>query len=154
MGAGRLGVKHPDRSEPDRKPVVATRLFDSATVIILDTMKRVLVVDDERDIREAIAEALETEGYEVAAAANGMEALSRLREYHPDVVLLDLMMPIMNGWQFRARQKEDPQVSEIPVIVVTAMGHEPTIDADKYIQKPFDLDELITAVSSCSNAAA
>lgn len=105
-----------------------------------------LVVDDEVDIRTAMAEVLEDEGYEVFAASNGQDGLHQLREKQPSVVLLDLMMPGMNGWEFRRAQQLEPELSTIPVIVLTAMGRAPAIDAESYLQKPFDLDTLLDEV--------
>ena len=109
-------------------------------------MASVLVVDDETDIRQAVAEVLADEGYQVFDAGDGAEALAKLRAFHPSVVLLDLMMPGMNGWEFRDAQKHDPDVSEIPVVVLSALGRVGTIDAEGFIQKPFDLDELLDVV--------
>ena len=85
-------------------------------------MVSVLVVDDERDIREAVAEVLRDEGFEVHDAPDGAEALRKLRAHRPDVVLLDLMMPGMNGWEFCAARKSEPDLSRIPVIVISALG--------------------------------
>ncbi len=113
----------------------------------------VLVVDDERDIRDAIAELLTDEGYEVEGARDGAEALEKARDCHPVVVLLDLMMPGMNGWEFRARQRGDPELSRIPVIVVSALGKVPGVDAAGYLQKPFELDDLLSAVRRHARAA-
>jgi CheY-like chemotaxis protein len=111
-------------------------------------MARVLVVDDEMDIRQALAEVLTDEGYQVASAADGAEALEQLHAFHPNLVLLDLMMPGMNGWEFRAAQKvdPDPDLASVPVVILSALGRDGVIDADGYIQKPFELDELLTAV--------
>jgi CheY-like chemotaxis protein len=113
----------------------------------------ILVVDDERDIRDAIAELLEDEGYEVQGAADGAEALAKARDFHPAVVLLDLMMPGMNGWEFRSRQRGDPELSAIPVIVVSALGKVPGVDAAGYLQKPFELEDLLSAVRRHAHAA-
>jgi DNA-binding response OmpR family regulator len=109
-------------------------------------MATVLVVEDELDIREIVAEALTDEGYQVIGACDGVDALEKLRACHPAVVLLDLMMPRMNGWQFRAAQRQDPEVSRVPVIVLSALGHVADLDAAEYLQKPFDLDRLLSAV--------
>ncbi len=109
-------------------------------------MVSVLVVDDESDIRDAVAEVLADEGYVVHGAGDGAEALRKARAVRPSVVLLDLMMPGMNGWEFRAAQKGDPDIQDIPVIVLSALGRVSGIDAADYIQKPFDLDRLLTAV--------
>ncbi len=105
----------------------------------------VLVVDDESDIRQAVAEVLSFEGYQVMVAGDGAEALAKARAYRPRLVLLDLMMPRMNGWEFRRAQKRDPEVSGIPVVVLSALGAE-SVDAEGYVGKPFDVDELVSAV--------
>ncbi len=106
----------------------------------------ILVVDDERDIRDTIAELLADEGYAVEEAGDGAEALAKARDCHPAVVLLDLMMPGMNGWEFRARQRGDPELAGIPVIVVSALGRVAGVDAAGYLQKPFELEDLLSAV--------
>ncbi len=105
----------------------------------------VLVVDDESDIRQAVAEVLMDEGYQVVGACDGVEALAKARAYHPEVVLLDLMMPRMDGWEFRRVQMHDPEVSRIPVVVLSALGPD-SLEAEGYVGKPFDVDELVSAV--------
>lgn len=107
----------------------------------------VLVVDDDPTIRECLAELLASEGFEVQEARNGREALQlqRLATAPPAIVVLDLMMPVMNGWQFLDEQKRRPTVASIPVIVVTA-SDEPAAGADRVLHKPFDLDVLIAAI--------
>ncbi len=105
-----------------------------------------LVVDDERDIREAVSEVLKDEGYEVVDARDGAEALDQLRARHPDLVLLDLMMPGMNGWEFCAARNREPGLSAIPVIVISALGRVSGLDAQAFLQKPFELDALVSAV--------
>ncbi len=117
-------------------------------------MVSVLVVDDERDIREAVAEVLKDEGYEVIDACDGAEALSQLRAHHPAVVLLDLMMPGMNGWEFCAARKREPGLDAIPVIVISALGRVSGIDAAAFLQKPFELDALVSTVRQYADAAA
>jgi DNA-binding response OmpR family regulator len=109
-------------------------------------MVSVLVVDDEHDIREAVAEVLADEGYVVHGASDGAEALRTARAVRPDIVLLDLMMPGMNGWEFRAAQKCDPDIQDIPVVVLSALGRVAGMDAAGFIQKPFDLEELLAVV--------
>jgi DNA-binding response OmpR family regulator len=116
-------------------------------------MVSVLVVEDETDIREAVTELLAEEGYEVLGAGDGADALKKARAFHPDVVLLDLMMPGMNGWEFSARLKGDPDLGKIPVIVLSALGRVPGIEAAGYLQKPFELDELLDAVREHARAA-
>lgn len=109
-------------------------------------MKLVLVVDDETDIRQAVADVLADEGYDVAGARDGREALAEAHARHPSVILLDLMMPRMNGWEFREAQKRDPELSGIPVIVLSAFGGYGPIDADAFLAKPFELDDLLSNV--------
>jgi DNA-binding response OmpR family regulator len=116
-------------------------------------MAPVLVVDDEVDIREAVAELLVEEGYDVVDAGDGAEALRKARECHPSVVLLDLMMPGMNGWEFCAQRKGDPELAAIPIIILSALGRVQGIDAAGYLQKPFELDDLLTAVKAHARAA-
>lgn len=112
----------------------------------------VLIVDDEPDIREAVSELLSEEGYEVLGAADGDEALRKARACHPSLVLLDLMMPGMNGWEFRARQKGDPELATIPVVVVSALGRAAGVDAVAYLEKPFELEALLSAVRAHAQA--
>jgi CheY-like chemotaxis protein len=116
-------------------------------------MVSVLVVDDERDIREAVAEVLKDEGYEVIDARDGAEALLQLRAHHPAVVLLDLMMPGMNGWEFCAARKREPDLHAIPVIVISALGKVSGIDAAAFLTKPFELDTLVSTVRHYADPA-
>ncbi len=114
-----------------------------------------MVVDDEVDIRRGIAVALELEGYEVVEAADGREALRKLRRYtRPAAIILDLMMPGMNGWQFRDEQRRDPELANIPVIVVSARTRDKSIPADSYVRKPFALGTLFDALRRLIPAAA
>jgi CheY-like chemotaxis protein len=110
----------------------------------------ILIVEDDLDIREALAEALGFEGYDVLLAENGQEALDVLRVGPlPHVILLDLLMPVMNGWEFRQEQLADPALAGIPVVVVSASAPG---DArpDRYLPKPFSIDELLVAVAELS----
>jgi CheY-like chemotaxis protein len=108
----------------------------------------VLVVDDDPDTRESMQEVLEAEGYAVSCVANGREALEYLQHSpRPCVILLDLMMPVMDGWQFRREQKLDPTIADIPLIVITASGKRPVlIDADELVMKPLDIGRLFEAI--------
>jgi len=114
-------------------------------------MNTVLIVEDDRDTREMLGRFLELEGFHVATAENGQKALATLRAGSDAcVILLDLMMPVMDGWQFRSAQKQDPQISGIPVVVVTAAGSRdaiPKIEADAWVPKPVDLDRLLAAIT-------
>jgi len=116
-----------------------------------------MIVEDDRDTREMLARFLELEGFDVREAANGQLALEALREdSRTCVILLDLMMPVMNGWQFRSAQTNDPELSKIPVVVVTAAGARdqiPAIDADAWLSKPVDFDRLLATIDPlCSRA--
>jgi CheY-like chemotaxis protein len=112
--------------------------------------RQVLVVDDDRMLREVLIGALEDEGYTVRAARNGREALALLEHWQPDVILLDLMMPIMNGWEFRSEQLRDPKLSSIPVVIMTADGSASekarSLYTD-YLRKPIHLDALLALVN-------
>src|SRR4026209_1348307 len=95
---------------------------------ILDRMTRpatpcpVLIVEDDEDLREMMAQLLTLEGFVAATVANGREALEYLQHASkPDVILLDLMMPVMDGWEFRRRQQADPDLAPLPVIVLSAL---------------------------------
>ena len=105
----------------------------------------VLIVEDDVDTREMLGRYLELEGFRVETAANGRQALERLEAgSEPSVIVLDLMMPVMDGWQFRREQARRDEIANIPVIVVSAAGKDriSQIDADAYRSKPVDLDEL------------
>jgi CheY-like chemotaxis protein len=107
----------------------------------------VLIIDDDINSREALAELLAGEGYVVAAAANGAEGLAYLRSGQPaHVILLDLMMPGVDGWDFRAEQKRDAALAQIPVIVISAAGK--LLDADYALRKPIDVGALLTLLRS------
>jgi len=110
----------------------------------------VFIIEDDLDTREMIGRFLELEGFAVESAANGRDALERLGAgTRACVILLDLMMPVMDGWDFRQRQKSDPHMAAIPVIVFSAAGRDriEQIEADDYLSKPVDLDELLERVS-------
>jgi len=113
---------------------------------------RILIVEDDVAIRETVAELLEDEGYDVDRAANGADALALLeRSGTPALILLDLMMPVMDGWSFRASQRRNPRLATIPTVVVTAStGADPhaggDLAPDAFLAKPFDLELLIDTV--------
>jgi CheY-like chemotaxis protein len=110
----------------------------------------VMVVEDDFAIRETLRELLEEEGYRVTQAANGAEALARLRTGTPKLILLDLMMPVMDGWEFRSAIQDDPRLAKIPVIVISAdHGLESKVarmQVQGYLTKPFELDQLLQTV--------
>jgi CheY-like chemotaxis protein len=108
----------------------------------------VLVVEDDEAISEAIATLLEMRGYAVARAGDGKEALSALaRMPRPCLILLDLMMPVMNGWEFLEAVKDDVALATIPVVAVTAFGDRvKDIEVRAVVKKPFELDALLRLV--------
>jgi CheY-like chemotaxis protein len=109
-----------------------------------------MVIEDDLSVRETIQDVLEVEGFQVTQAANGQEALDHLRSGHPRVILLDLMMPVMDGWQFRDEMRRDPSLSAIPVVVMSAdaglEGKAAGMDAVAVLQKPITLDRLLETV--------
>lgn len=112
--------------------------------------KTILVVDDDTDLRETLGQILEDVGYRIALVGNGQEALDYLRaESAPSLILLDLMMPVMDGWQFRAEQRRDERLREIPVVIVSASGNwheqEERLEAE-CIRKPVDFDRLLATI--------
>lgn len=119
----------------------------------------VLVVDDDKDIRDTIQELLQEEGYSVVTAENGVAALDQLRHVRPQLILLDLTMPVMDGTAFREEQLNDDALAAIPTIVMSART-DPGKDAGPLLvraclSKPLDLYELLTLVAHyCRGAAA
>jgi CheY-like chemotaxis protein len=112
----------------------------------------VLVVDDDADIRSVVSELLIDEGYQVKTAINGKDALATLSSWRPDVILLDLMMPIMDGWTFLTNRQSNCTLSRIPVIVMSAShtlsrADERLADAD-VVAKPFEIDTVLTKVAA------
>lgn len=106
---------------------------------------RVLLVEDEPDIREMMSVFLESCGYEVSTAKNGLDALNALTLNRPDVILLDLMMPVMSGWEFLARLKRTSKTP--PVIITTAAPPETTpAGAVAVVSKPVSFDLLIKTI--------
>ncbi len=123
-------------------------------------MAKILVVDDESDNREALAATLEADGHEVLLAANGIECLEQVSLARPDVILLDMEMPFMNGLETLGRLKADAGTAAIPVIMVTAVAKGPLLlraaDAGvcDYVTKPWDPGEVDSAVRSALEWAA
>ena len=113
-------------------------------------VQTVLVVEDHADLREMLAVLLESEGFRVQTASNGKEALDSLKAGRPSVILLDLMMPVMSGDEFRRRQLQEPDLASVPVICMTAAHDGPQraarLKVAQYFQKPVDFDRLISAV--------
>lgn len=114
-----------------------------------DSSHLLLVVDDDRDVGDALSEILEEEGYRVVRVENGRAALEYLRAGdRPAMILLDMMMPVMNGWQFRRKQQEDPSIQHIPVVMITGSEERRAdlIPNNQVLTKPFPVDELLKFV--------
>jgi CheY-like chemotaxis protein len=108
--------------------------------------KRILVVDDDLPILSFVTIALEAEGYQVESAVNGQDALNRVQQRAPHAVVLDLMMPVLDGWQLITALRADPTTSQIPIIVLSAAyaaANHPVLKSVVVVTKPFDLDMLL-----------
>lgn len=129
----------------------ATRERPRATASEREAAQRCLVaiIEDDSEFRTMLRDLLEEEQYRVVAVANGAEALEALRgEAIPNVILLDVAMPVMDGFDFLRFRNEDPQLSTVPVVLVTnARPHErPTIGVSDVVRKPIDIDEILFAI--------
>jgi CheY-like chemotaxis protein len=110
--------------------------------------KRVLVVDDDTSIRDLLHSALVEEGYDVKVASDGRDALDVIGQWLPDVIVLDLMMPVMDGWALARRVHQDYDVPIIALSAVTELPrHATALGVRDYVQKPFDLDLLLPKIS-------
>jgi CheY-like chemotaxis protein len=136
----RLAGRLPDRPPPPRPAEPSTPSRTKATL---------LLIEDAPDLQELLSEMLTAAGYRVVAAAHGGEGLDRLRSGTPiNLILLDLMMPVMDGWRFREAQLHDPSFAAIPVVVISANAEQGgrRIEADAVIPKPVDFDQLLRTI--------
>ena len=114
--------------------------------------KRILIADDEPDIRTLLVAILKSENYDVITASDGAEALMAIKTSHPDVVILDIMMPKLDGMQVLQKVREDAEISSIPVIMLTAKVSDKDIlsgykyGANYYIPKPFEISDILEGV--------
>ena len=119
-----------------------------------DTRQKILIVDDELDALTALKRALESDNYNVVEAVDGLSAIKKIKTEKPDIVLLDLMMPEIDGFEVCKRLKSDPLYKHVPIIMLTAKGENNDkiegieIGADDYICKPFDVDELVLRINN------
>lgn len=118
----------------------------------MEPLSCLLVVDDDHDILVSLQDALEMEGYRVATATSGREALEALRRgLRPDLILLDLMMPDVSGWAFRSWQRSQEEFASIPVVIVSGQGLSAAevsrLGVEGYLPKPLDLEDLLSTVA-------
>lgn len=117
--------------------------------------KRILVVEDDTSIRELLVELLESEGYSVASAVNGLEGLKYLQtQVSPDLILIDLMMPVMDGYSFRSEQLKNALWSKIPTVVMSAEANAKekmkNFQITAFLSKPVELDTILKTVAQYS----
>jgi DNA-binding response OmpR family regulator len=149
-GQGQTG-RRADALDPDAA--------DTLTMMMTDTSTSVLVVDDEPQIVWMLRFSLEAEGYQMLSARNGRAALEEVREHHPNVVLLDIMMPVMDGWAFLEELRDIPEHERPRVIVVSARSSvrdrakAAELGADAFVAKPFNVDDLLVALHDLEQTA-
>jgi CheY-like chemotaxis protein len=120
---------------------------------------RVMVVEDDDMIRQLITVNIEIEGFEVIGAIDGQEALDRVKDVHPAVMTLDVMMPRLDGWETATRLRSDPETADIKLVLLSARAQQADLDrgeqigVDAYLTKPFDPDELIDIVRRLADTA-
>jgi two-component system alkaline phosphatase synthesis response regulator PhoP len=145
--AGRAAAEARAKDEIKRRPAMG------------EAKKKVLVVDDDRDDLKMISMILEPEGYEVVTAENGVEAIRKVESEDPDLVLLDVMMPELDGFAACDKLKSSPESQGVPVVLLTGVAKQITktkypIDgvlraqAEEYLEKPVDPEELLRVVAS------
>jgi CheY-like chemotaxis protein len=118
-------------------------------------MKTVLIIEDNLEIRENTTEILELGGFKVVGAENGKEGIAIAKDTRPDIILCDIMMPQVDGYQVIRELKSNPETSSIPFIYVTASGEKSEVQlamnmgANGYVRKPFDIKELMQVINQC-----
>jgi two-component system chemotaxis response regulator CheY len=117
--------------------------------------KSILVVEDNEDIRDSVAELLRMEGFSVDTAVDGKDALEKLPMLTEPLVLLDMMMPVMNGWEFLEARKGDPRLADLPVVVVSAVPAGKAlvpdtglVHAEGLLEKPINIRNLLKVVQT------
>ena len=117
-------------------------------------MEKILVIEDEPGVRENLAEILQLAQYEVVVAVDGMEGIELARQHRPDLIICDVMMPRMDGFEVLKTLQANPELATIPLIFLTAMADLENLregmdlGADDYLTKPFELDELLISINS------
>lgn len=121
----------------------------------LNEPKDVLVVEDEAYLCDLVADVLEAEGHKARTASNGQEALQRVQDRKPQLILLDLMMPVMDGWEFIRALRSNRDWADIPIVVVTAVYDikrtQQETGAVAVVTKPFDIDQIADVVARFSS---
>ena len=121
-------------------------------------MNHILVVDDDPAIRDVVADILEMANYRVQTAGNGAEALDHIHSEQPSVVLLDLMMPVMDGWEFLRKCRSEPPCAPVPVVIMSAArnasGLAAELGAQAFLGKPFEMDAVLAIVESLATTTA
>ena len=114
--------------------------------------KAALIIDDEQDLCETVKAQLEANNFKVSTAQNGQEGLDKAKNYEPDLIILDLMMPEMDGFEVCKRLKKDSKTASIPIVVLTALEQEAaakkalSMGAEGYMVKPFEQDALLFTI--------
>lgn len=115
--------------------------------------KKILLVDDEKDLVESVTMRLEHAGYEVVPSYDGVDAFERVRKEKPDIIILDIMLPKMDGYKVCGLLKKDARYAKIPIVMFTAKAHDADeklareVGADAYIVKPFEAKTLLDKIS-------
>jgi len=113
----------------------------------------ILVIEDDESIREGMAALLRLEGYEVATAIDGKDGIDKVRGIRPGLILLDLMMPVMTGWEFLVEHLRHAESRRIPVVVISATPdvreHAASLGIAAWLEKPIDYEQLMNVVRSC-----
>jgi CheY-like chemotaxis protein len=120
-------------------------------MLVLDP---ILVVEDDPHVLEAITDLLETISYPVSSARNGMEAIDHVRSERPSVILLDMSMPVMDGWEFLRWREREPALASAPVVVISALVSTTPAGANDFLRKPIDVGRLLTLLEQyCGSPA-
>ncbi len=139
-------------TDSDRTVLVQSDTSDQITAKVEQDAKRILVVDDEEDLVVMISKVLKYKGYEVITAYDGQEGLEKAKTQKPDLIVLDLMLPRINGYKVCGLLKKDTRYAKIPVILLTAKANAEdielgrTVGADAYITKPYEREALLSKI--------
>ena len=146
-GGTRSGADRADDDAGEDVEIALGEGADGATAMAPGLPKRVLVIEDDKPIREGLSDFLSMAGYTVLEASDGVEAFDLISHVGPpDIILVDLMMPRMDGWEFIEEVREDKELADLPVVVVTAARNANVSDVDAFISKPFAATELLEII--------